>query len=56
MEGDGMTTTRNDQRPYEPPRLEVLGGVVNVTATTDKKFYGSDGMAFSGIPLGNASP
>jgi hypothetical protein len=51
-----MGDTRTDDRPYEAPRLEVLGGVSLLTATIDKKFDATDGLTFMGIPIGNASP
>ena len=51
-----MGDTRSDERPYEPPRLEVLGAVDRLTATIDKRFNATDGLTFMGTPIGNASP
>jgi hypothetical protein len=45
-------------RAYEPPKLLVVGQVADLTLgdIIDKKFGGSDGMTFLGIPITNASP
>lgn len=51
-----MDSTRSDERPYEPPQVEVLGAVDQLTAAIDKRFDATDGLTFMGIPIGNASP
>jgi hypothetical protein len=51
-----MGEPRSDDRAYEPPRLEVLGGVSQLTAQIDKRFSATDGLTFMGTPIGNASP
>jgi hypothetical protein len=51
-----MGSTPTDECPYEAPRLEVLGGVDQLTKQIDKRFGATDGLAFMGIPIGNASP
>jgi hypothetical protein len=48
-----------DQKPtskgYEPPSLTLLGSVHELTQVQDKKYGGSDGFTFMGIPISNAS-
>jgi hypothetical protein len=41
---------------YEAPALTVLGSVHSLTQTQDKKWGGSDGFTFMGVPISNASP
>jgi hypothetical protein len=41
---------------YEPPRLENLGAVETLTQLQDKKLGFSDGFAFMGNSITNASP
>ncbi len=49
---------RLDLRPYEPPELEIVGQVADLTLDDpiDKKLGGSDGLTFLGLPITNASP
>jgi hypothetical protein len=46
-----------ESRPYEPPELEILGQVAELTLDDpiDKKLGGSDGLSFLGLPISNAS-
>jgi hypothetical protein len=40
---------------YEPPRLEVLGSVAELTLYCDKQLGGSDGFTFMGASISCAS-
>jgi hypothetical protein len=52
MDGQIITTGR---RAYEPPSVRVLGSVGELTLITDKKYGSSDGYAFLGVSITNAS-
>lgn len=41
---------------YEAPAVKVVGSFYGLTGQIDKKFNASDGLAFMGTPIGNASP
>jgi hypothetical protein len=43
-------------REYEAPALTLLGSVHALTQVQDKKYGGSDGFTFMGVPISNASP
>lgn len=52
-----MSSADLQQRPYEPPKLIVLGAIDALTqAVQDKKFGATDGFTFMGVPITNASP
>lgn len=51
-----MRRTDLGSRPYEPPRLEVLGAVQALTETIDKKYGLTDGYTLMGVAITNASP
>lgn len=42
-------------RPYEPPRLQVLGSVHVLTQTTNKTYGPTDGFTFQGAPIVSVS-
>jgi hypothetical protein len=50
-----MPQHNNTDRAYEPPALEVLGTVADLTLV-DKKYGDTDGFTFQGVPIANASP
>jgi hypothetical protein len=50
-----MPQHNNTDRAYEPPALEVLGTVADLTLV-DKKYGATDGFTFQGVPIANASP
>ena len=47
---------RNRELSYEPPALEVLGTVHELTLIQDKMFGPTDGFSFQGIPITNVPP
>ncbi|HMJ34010.1 MAG TPA: lasso RiPP family leader peptide-containing protein [Baekduia sp.] len=50
-----MPPHNDTDRAYEPPALEVLGTVADLTLV-DKKYGESDGFTFQGVSITNASP
>jgi hypothetical protein len=42
-------------KEYEAPALTLLGSVHSLTLGGDKKYGGSDGYTFMGVPIMNAS-
>jgi hypothetical protein len=57
MQGKGRAVKDHSQGPvgYEAPQLTVLGTVHALTLDQDKKWGGSDGFLFMGVPIMNAS-
>lgn len=45
----------NPQKPYEPPKLIVLGSVERLTQTSSKQHGHTDGFMFGSHHITNAS-
>jgi hypothetical protein len=51
-----MNGQRHDSAPYEPPTLQLLGTVSELTlALQPKKDGWTDGMSYQGVSITNAS-
>ena len=55
-EPGGTVIDEAKKAEYEAPRLSVLGSVHDLTLLQNKKYGYTDGFAFQGTSITNASP